>query len=133
MANVTYHHGTVNLPDEGHVVEKIVYDYSKDGGATGALTLFTAGCNMVVHKVIAKVQTACTSGGSATVALCTNGAGAEFMAATAVASLTSNAVIDGVPSAGAVYVASGTTVDVLIGTAALTAGKIEFELVLSKF
>ena len=133
MANVNKHHGTINLMDEGHVVEKIVYDFDKDAGATGALTLFTAGCNMVVHKCIAKVQTACTSGGSATVAVCDNGAGAEFMAATAVASLTANAIIAGVPSAGGVYLASGSTVDVLIGTAALTAGKIEFEFILSKF
>lgn len=133
MASVAKSHGTVNLPDEGHVVEKLVYDFSKDGGAAGALTLFTAGCDMVLIKAIAKVQTACTSGGSATVAVCSNGAGAEYIAQTAVASLTGNAVIAGVPSAGGVYIASGTTIDMLIETAALTAGKIEFEFILSKF
>lgn len=133
MASLAKSHGTVNLPDEGHVVEKVVYDFSKDGGAQGALTLFTAGCNMVLIKAIAKVQTACTSGGSATVALCSDGAGAEYMAATAVASLTGNAIIAGVPTGGGVYIASGTTIDMLIATADLTAGKIEFELILSKF
>lgn len=133
MANVTKHHGTVNLPDEGIVVEKIVYDFSVDGGAAGALTLFTAGCNMVVHKCIMKVQTACTSGGSATVAVCSDGAGAEYVAATAVASLTANAIIAGVPTAGGVRLASGSTMDILIETADLTAGKIEVEVFLSKF
>lgn len=133
MASVAKTHGTVKLPDEGLEVLKCIYDFSVDGGAAGALTLFTAGQDMVVHKCIMKVQTACTSGGSATVAVCSDGAGAEYCAATAVASLTANAIIGGVPSTGGVRLASGSTCDILIETAALTAGKIEVELFLSKF
>lgn len=116
-------------------VERVVYDFSVDGGATGALDLFTAGADVVLHGFHAYVKTACTSGGSATVAVGVTGATSAFVTTTAgaVASLTANAVLgagltEGTPNTAALprRLASGDKVLMTIGTAALTAGKIEF-------
>lgn len=119
------------------VIERVVYDFAVDGGATGALDLFTAGSDIVITGFHAYVKTACTSGGSATVICGVTGTTNAFMTTTtgAVASLTANAVIgavvtEGTPNTFAVprRLASGSKVLMTIGTAALTAGKIEFVL-----
>jgi hypothetical protein len=120
-------------------LERVVYDFSVDGGATGALDLFTAGSDVVIKSFHAYVKTACTSGGSATVAVGVTGATSAFITTTtgAVASLTANAVIgafvvltEGTPNTAAFplprRLASGDKILMTIGTAALTAGKIEF-------
>lgn len=117
------------------VIERVVYDFSVDGGATGALDLFTAGSDIVITNAYAYVKTACTSGGSATVIWGVTGTTNAFATTTtgAVANLTANAVLgavvtEGTPNTFAVprRLASGSKVLMTIGTAALTAGKIEF-------
>ncbi len=133
MANITKYRGDAYTFDEGIEVVKMVYDFSTDGGAVASLGMMKAKQAMVVHKAIMKVQTACTSGGSATVSLGKTGSVAAFVAATAVASLTANAIIAGVPSAGGVLLAADDVVLLDIAVAALTAGKIEVELFISKF
>lgn len=123
------------------VVERVVYDFAVDGGATGALDLFTAGSDVVITGFHAYVKTACTSGGSATVAVGVTGSTSAFVTTTtgAVANLTANAVLqavvvlsEGTPNTAAFplprRLASGDKVLMTIGTAALTAGKIEFVL-----
>lgn len=107
-------------------LERVVYDFSADGGAVGALDLFTAGSDIVIKAAHAYVKTACTSGGSATVAYGITGSTTAFVDATAgaVANLTANAVLGAAEPP--VRLASGSKVLMTIGTAALTAGKIEF-------
>lgn len=119
--------------------ERVVYDFAKDGGATSTLTLYTAAADLIVTHFHMYVKTACTSGGSATVSVGVNGAATAFVtvAQGAVASLTlgaffqANVVLtEGTPNT-AVFplprkLASGGTITMTIGTAALTAGVLEF-------
>ena len=119
--------------------ERVVYDFAVDAGATGALDLWEASDAVVVIGFHTIVKTACTSGGSATVkvghtddddAFCTIVQGA-------VASLTAAAHIvppvvlsEGTPNTAVfpvpVKLAAAKKILMTIGTAALTAGKIEF-------
>jgi len=120
---------------QGEEVVTAYYDFSKDGGATGALDIFTAAADIVITHAHYSVATACTSGGSATVIYGVTGTTNLFGNTTqgAVASLTAGAVVvppavEGTPNTLAlpVELASGSKVLMTIGTAALTAGKIMF-------
>lgn len=115
------------------------YSFAADGGATGALNIFTAVEACVVTYFHAVVKTAGTSGGSATVKVGVTGADAAFITTTqgAVASLTLNTLFqavvvltEGTPNTAAFplprRLASGDSVLMTIGTAALTAGVIDF-------
>lgn len=117
---------------------KAIYDFGVSGGVQGDIALLDDGGNAailplgaVVTEVLAYVVTAVTSAGSATVALKLL-AGGDMMAATAKASLTIGAFIDGVPvgtaatTKGPVVSATGTQLKATVGTADLTAGKIQF-------
>jgi hypothetical protein len=110
------------------VQERVMYNFAVDGGATGALTLFTANRDIVIKGAHAYVKTACTSGGSATVSYGITGATTAFVDATAgaVANLTANAVLGAAEPP--LRLAAGQNVLMTIGTAALTAGQIEFVL-----
>jgi hypothetical protein len=121
------------------VLERVVYDFSVDGGAVGALDIFTAGADLIITYFHAIVQTQATSGGSATLAVGVTGSTSAFVTATqgAVANLTANAVFqanvvltEGTPNTAAFplprRLASGDKILQTIGTAALTAGKIEY-------
>jgi hypothetical protein len=116
---------------EQYVIEEVTYDFAVDLGATGALNLFTAEQDMVIHKVVAKVKTAVTSGGSATVEVGKSGDTAGLVAQTGKASLTAGVVIDS--KIGGYKLASGAVIIQTIATAALTAGKITYEIHYSKF
>ena len=117
------------------------YDFSKDGGAVGALDLFTATTECIVWGFYGIVQTTATSGGSATVIVGVTGATNAFVDTTAgaVANLTANAVlkaalVEGTPNVNPVprRLAAGESVLMTIGTAALTAGVIDFVIQVSK-
>jgi hypothetical protein len=105
------------------------YDFAKDGGAIGDITLrgdrLPAGA--IVTGGVVHVQTAVTSAGSATVALELVGT-ADVLAATAKASLTLNALISPVPdgpTAGDwIRTTAATQLVATVAVAALTAGKI---------
>jgi hypothetical protein len=125
--------------------QEYLYDFAKDGGAQGTINLSAkAGMPLlpvgaIVKRVIAKVLTAFTSGGSATLAW-GNAADPDGYsgAAIAVASLTANAVFNGYDNGAAllwddtndhqidmnVAVANDQNVSVTIGTADMTAGKM---------
>lgn len=120
-------------------LERAIYDYSVDGGATGALDIFTAQSDLIITYFHAIVKTAATSGGSATLAVGVTGSTSAFVTATqgAVANLTANALFqanvvltEGTPNTAAFplprRLASGDKILQTIGTAALTAGKIEY-------
>lgn len=105
------------------------YKFSVDGGAISALPIFTATADMVIVGIHALVKVACTSGGSATVAVGVTGTADLFVTAVegAVANLTLNAILK--PNAVGdlpVRLASGSSVLMTIATAALTAGEIEY-------
>lgn len=109
-------------------VAKFVYDFAKDGGAVGAVVV---GAGMLPNGAIVNggtvhVDTAVTSGGSATVALGIETA-TDVLGATGKASFTLGARLDVVPvrtAATAVKTTASRGLTVTIGTATLTAGKI---------
>jgi hypothetical protein len=108
---------------------KLTYDFSKDGGATAdTYRLASVVGKILITEAHYYVETAATSGGSATVTIGAETADADaFMAAAAVASLTANAV-DAVAAGQELVVASGDHISLTIATAALTAGKIHLFL-----
>jgi len=122
--------------NDGLLIQEYVYDFAVDGGATGQIEL-QAKVNKdplpegaVVSNVYAKVITACTSGGSATVSW-GDGTDVDGYSGTAkaVAALTANAAFDGKGDSGALLpdvVGSAGKFTVDIAVAALTAGKIVF-------
>ena len=119
----------------GMEMAHVEYDFSVDGGATGALDIFEAAEDIVITHFHSKVMTACTSGGSATLKVGITGSDNVFMNTTqgAVASLTANAVVvppavEGTPNALPLplKLASGAKVLQTIGTAAMTAGKVKY-------
>lgn len=127
-----------SAPGFGNQVEytRVTYDFAADGGATGALDLVTAGSGgIVIVDARLVVKTACTSGGSATLKWGPSADDDRFCNTTqgAVASLTAGAVIvppalEGTPNVIACpyYLAAASKLIMTIGTAALTAGKVEF-------
>lgn len=114
-------------------IMEVEYDFAGDAGAVGALDIFQAKSAMVIHSCVAKVKTAATSGGAATVSLGVSGDAAGLMAATAVASLTAGAAIDSASFGSSYKLADEAVVQMSIATAALTAGKIVFHFEVSKF
>jgi hypothetical protein len=112
---------------------RITYDYSVDGGSVGALDIFKAKEKCVVKLAEMYVKTACTSGGSATVSVGKTGDLAGMVAATAVASLTADAVILGAALDASHVLAADDIVKMDIAVAALTAGKIEMVFEVIKF
>lgn len=104
------------------------YDFSVDGGVIGDLTLrgdsFPEGA--VITGGMVHVKAACVGGASASVSLKVESA-ADVMAATAMAGMVTNALLDVEPdgtAANAVRTTeNGRKVVATIATAALTAGK----------
>jgi len=104
------------------------YDFDVDGGAQGAIVI---GANRlppgaIILDGIIHVVAACTSDGSATVAVSVVGAN-DLLTATAVASLTLNSLHDVVPvcsAATAIRLTAAAGITFTIATADLTAGKI---------
>lgn len=106
---------------------KLTWNYADDGGATtDTYVLGTADGKILILDACAHVETACTSGGSATVKIGISGGDDD-----AFLDVTSGAVANLVDdftekeTAGQkIVVADGGKVEMAIGTAALTAGKI---------
>jgi hypothetical protein len=120
---------------------KCVYDFSVNGGAQGAINLLDDAGNsailpkgaVVVHAW-AYVKTNVTSGGSATISLDVLTT-ADLQAATAKASLVTSVpfiigkpIRTGATVVGPVTAAAGSHVTATIGSADVTAGKVEYYL-----
>lgn len=108
------------------------YDYSKHGGAVGDITVYGDGIpsDAIIVGGMIRVKTAVTTGGdplTTTVAIKAVSSG-DILAATAVNSLTLNALLDTVPdmsAANAIRLAAAiNSLTFTVATAALTAGKI---------
>ena len=131
------------LRNMGLQVQEYVYDFAKDGGAQGEIFLSSkAGYapipnGAIIKDVTMKVVTAFTSGGSATLAVGNDDDADGYVGATAVASLTDNAVFNAA-GAGSALLWDDTNdhmiplpvineddgeVSVTIATADMTAGK----------
>ena len=102
------------------------YDFSLDAGALAdEVTLATFSDACLVRLIGISVETAFTSGGSATIDCgLAGGTGVEFLSAEAVASFSANALVPGLTDF--IYVGANESIEMDIGTAALTAGKAEF-------
>lgn len=110
-----------------------VYDFAEDGGAQGAFELFEASEDLVIVAAKVKIKTTFTSGGAATLIIGQTGDTDSIMQSLAVASATAGVVKDCDAAALALKLASGDKVSMTIGTADMTAGKLEVELYVSKF
>jgi hypothetical protein len=135
MAALDKHKTHAQIGPQLEVVE-VEYDFAVDGGATGALDILTVSQDMVLVDAYTKVDTACTSGGSATLIWGVKGGDTDAcLDATsgAVASLTAGAVIPGETACKQIKLAEDDVLEMTIGTAALTAGKVRFVMVLQKF
>lgn len=126
MAAVKKYAGIVNAWGREREAIRVGYDFAVDGGATGALDLFKAGEKLIVESAKMVVKRACTSGGSATVGCGQTADLAGLIAATAVASLTADAVIFGAAQDASHVLAADAVVQMNIATAALTDGAIDF-------
>ena len=109
-----------------------VYDFAKHGGAISTITVGPKliPAQTVITQGIIRVVTACTSDGSATVALHLLSS-EDILAATAIASLSLDALVDTVPvgtAATSLICTAATQLSVVVATAALTAGKIAVHL-----
>lgn len=118
-----------------HVVE-VEYDFAKDGGATGALDIIKFSDAFVLVDAYTKIDTACTSGGSATLIWGIKGGDTDAcldVTSGAVANLTIGAVIPNETTGRQIKLADDAVMEMTIGTAAFTAGKVRFVMVLQKF
>jgi len=114
------------------------FDFAVDGGAIGAITPASTAVipqNAIITNVIVNSTTAVTSLGSATVAVGTTAGSAanSLLTATAKATLSANAIIQGACVPGTADAANSTyvkmsaagSINLTVATAALTAGVIE--------
>jgi len=131
MANVTAN--TYRKLDAGYYneqqVARLVYDFAEDGGnTTDIYRLAEVKSKILVVEATLHVITAFSSGGSATLTLGAETADADaFGAAIAVATLVDDYTVK--TAAGQILVIDGASatdyISVNIGTAAMTAGKLE--------
>jgi len=112
-------------------IVRVIYDFSKDAGATGDYTMLTASNDVLVRMIGSKVITA-AAGASATLDVGVGLTGQEYEAAGLVATYALNAFVGG-DVAGFTKLSSGSILNLGVNTAALTAGKIEFIFEVVKF
>jgi len=110
----------------------LIYDFSKDGGAYSGKVyiLGTLDGKALIEKVIVRVLTAVTSGGSATVIVGHTDNDDCFVDATAgaVANLGADKVGAAATTSVPLVLADGKKITMTIGTADLTAGKVVVEV-----
>lgn len=106
----------------------LVYDFSQDGGAYSGKVyiLGTTSGKVLIEKVIVRVVTAVTSGGSATVIVGHTDNDDAFVDATAgaVANLGADKVAAAATTSIPMVLASGKQITMTIGTADLLTGKV---------
>ena len=110
--------------DNATEVVRVIYDFSVDGGQVEDNTVLTADGEILVRCIGVNVQTAVTSGGSATIDLGKGTSGVEFVSTEAYTSFASGLYAS--ESAAFVKLADAEVINMGVATAALTAGKLEF-------
>lgn len=112
-------------------IAKAIYSYAVDGGAVSTITpvgTVALPANAVIVAATVNSTTAVTSSGAATVSIGTSAGSSatSILGATGKASLSANAVLNGVPVfATPVKLSAAGNITFTVGTAALTAGVIE--------
>ena len=109
-----------------------LYDFAKHGGAVSTITVGPKLIppETIITSGVIRVVTACTSGGSATIALHLSSS-EDIVGATAVASFSLDAMLDVVPvgtAATSILLTAATQLSVVVAVAALLTGKIEVSL-----
>lgn len=117
------------FPNASEMV-RVVYDFAVDGGAIGDLAALVATDKVVVSLKHAHVLAAVTSEGAITVSLGSEATGDEFMDGTLKAALGIGVVLAG--EGGRVLLAVGEKIELALGVADATAGKIEFVFEVTK-
>lgn len=134
MANAAKYLGKIAAYSNEKKLIKCEYDFSEDAGATGFLAIGEAGEDLVIHKAIMKVKTAILTSASGTLAFGRSDSAGELVSAKAAGALLINTVVSGEVAVGTgIRVASGKILGFTIATGALTAGKVEVELEVTKF
>lgn len=116
------------------VAAKAIFNFTIDGGAISTITpngTVSIPANAIIVAATVNSTTAVTSAGSATVSIGTSAGSSatSILAATAKASLSANAVLNGVPVfATPVKMTAAGSITFTVGTAVLTAGVIEVEV-----
>jgi len=127
MANAAAYKTFGGWTDQPYTVV-LEYDFANDTGAQATYSLGKFDHKTLVRKGLAFVETACTSAGSATVAIGASTADPDGILDAsdgAVANLTDNAVVFTASTSDNLVVAADETLDLIIATADLTAGKIK--------
>lgn len=109
---------------------KLTYDFSADGGLdANQYRMATTQSAILVIGAVIQVETAFTSGGSATVTIGAETADADcFLASTAVGTLVDN-YAKAEAAGQAIVIAAGDYISLNPGTADLTAGKVSVHLI----
>lgn len=116
---------SVGAPFDNAVeVVRVIYDFAQDGGQVEDNTVLTADGEILVRCIGVNVQTAVTSGGSATIDLGKGTSGTEFVSTEAYTSFASGFYAS--ESAAFVRLANAEIINMGVATAAITAGKLEF-------
>jgi hypothetical protein len=112
------------------------YDFAADTGAQAAYTVFTVTGEVLIHAVFGICEDTFTSGGVPTIELGVSGNTAVFIAQTTATDLIANEIWEDVSPTTTVeqidltnmsfVVSNGQDIDFLVGTADLTAGKVNF-------
>jgi hypothetical protein len=113
-------------------VVRVTYDFAKDAGATGSLDLFEAKVACAVKLRYILVETAVTSGGSATIAAGKATGGTGMLSAAAISGFSAGAVVNPTTQ-NSLKLVAGEKIDMTIATAALTAGRLVFVLEVGRF
>lgn len=134
MAALTKHKSHSQFSGSLEVVE-VEYDFANDGGSTGAKDIVTFPSAMVIIDAWTKIDTAVVGTSSTLIWGVKGGDTDACLDATsgAEANLTIGAVIPGESACKNLKLAAGAIMEMTIGTAALTAGKVRFCLLVQKF
>jgi hypothetical protein len=125
-------HKTVGAPFSNAIeMVKVVYDFDKDAGAQSSLDAITASDDMVIVGCWGKVLTTC-AGATATVAFGIDSDPDTLIDETAVASLAAGYLMLPIAAVCPIKLASASVLKSTIATANLTAGKIEFTVLLAR-
>lgn len=112
--------------------EKVVYDFSVDGGSSAIdLGVFTAGNDLVVVDFYANIESVVSSAGSLVTDLGVGAGGTDFWSNKAVATMTAGAIL-GMDTAAPVRVAKDSQVVMGQEAADAISGKIELNFKVRK-
>lgn len=110
----------------GNQMYSVTYDFDADGGTAADTRVLIEFKDAVAVKLSAvRVRTALTSGGAATISLGV-AAGTEYLSAEAIATFAAGAIVNADEPGGYFKVEADEKIVLSIGTADLTAGKLEF-------